>query len=217
MKIFLYLLVFLISTSVYSDELKGLFGFKLMDKYPNIKLINFLDIQSASSVEELDEINRYAGGMIYYSADKGSGIIVEVTPIIKNDDFDKYFLRISPISGRIARIQAEGKNISETRCKELKYLYSEHFKDKYGKKYTVSYRKKNENMKADIIEISSNYISYDIWLQCKPKLMISIYSSETFKLISDETFNIMNDLIKRKSEIRKNEKLSNIEGDTSGL
>lgn len=153
-------------------EFRGLFGIKLDQIFEDPALKSIDEIKS---IDNLKDINTYLKNFKYdfekirVATGVGSsdvGFIRYVEPPIKNDFFDKYYVHILPLSGKIWRIGAKSTKANNSikdqyECELLSKVYEEAVK-----KYSKNISRKSTNEHIWTISFSNNNDSIEIMLFC---------------------------------------------------
>jgi hypothetical protein len=234
------ILCFLLCGNTYGEvkQFKGLFGIKLDDIYDHPAIKTIEEIKSINSLKEIKEyLSNYAFNdqRIRIATGIGSedvGFIKYVEPKIKNELFDKYYVHILPLSGRIWRIGAiSSKTINPIKNKSDCRLMSEVYEKAFNKYGDQIYRKRSDNSdQIWVFNFSNNNDSYEVLLFCnlyedirfesnpgKPEILVykSYNHDDLNTLVYDEifipsstAFNVLNKLKVKEKENKT---------DTSGL
>ena len=207
-------LLFLFSSSVYSEEINGLFGIELGEVFSkelkdensksNNDFFNLNYIKTISEISELDKLKK-----------KSFDISSTIKPRILNSSYNNYSANISPLSKKILSITAYGKGMENKElCKDFFKSYTEFFNDKYIKTYPSMLI--SHGISLDILIISfvrndDNKSSLLMNISCNKKLIsITLINPPLLKKIKNEDVAII-----EKTIVEQRKKLTNT--DTSGL
>lgn len=218
MKTLISILV-LFSSSVFSNEIIGLFGIKLGETFSeelrtkvsltDDDLFNLKDITTITEIKELDKLRNELFSVNNYL----KSITSEVKPRLLNNSFNQYSVSLSPLDKKILSISAKGKNKKE--CKNVITFYKDYFFNKYKDYYPNLYI-------SNIVDSTLNIYFSKSELDIVGDYIHVNFSCQKFNLRIKATNKVLTQRIKReegyiieKAIVKKINKLLN--NDTSGL
>ena len=166
MRILLIILLFL-TTKVSAEEFTGLFGIKFNESYEGVSVFEEKIVQEINSIEKLENLKKY-----YYPF----GPKTKVVPTKKNNNFENYYVKVTPITGRVYSIVGQGDPLTiEKECNDRKEFYNLTFKEKYSSAHDIRIIKGKDyiilnffKFDDDSIKIIKSYIEFArILYSCK--------------------------------------------------
>ena len=112
------LVLILLAQNSNAEIIKGLFGFKLGNKHMSDMIVSPDEIKNINSTEALEEIFVTLVTNSYFES---------VEPTKKNNDYNRYYIGITPISGTIWMKQGYGKILILEECSLRKKFYINFF------------------------------------------------------------------------------------------
>ncbi|MDC0343265.1 hypothetical protein OAN10_03340 [Alphaproteobacteria bacterium] len=158
MRILLTILLVL-TTKVYAEDFTGLFGIKFNENYAGVSIFEEKIVQEINSIEKLENLKKY-----YYPF----GPKTKVVPIKKNNNFENYYVKVTPITGRVYSIGGQGDPLTtEKECNDRIEFYNLTFKEKYSSAYDIQITKGKDyiilnffKFDDDSIKIIKSYVEF---------------------------------------------------------
>ena len=243
----LIIILVLLSSSVYSEDLKGLFGIQLGKIFNDeLKADDFntenkiYDLESIKNINDINKLDK-----ILEEIKWSNGYNIKITPKIFNDSFDTYSVTLSPATKKIIHINGSGKGMpNKKRCEDIYNFYTKFFREKYKDDYfSIGSRKgiddssfniifiknkppKQETVNKKVIDLSKNLLTNTFQEAPTKKLdpsdrLIAINCNKKNLNISILNFGIFKKILLEEKELMENAILIQREkltnSDTSGL